>query len=234
MSITYSLVENALTPDPDDFIAVVQSSQSADTEAIIARIRERGSTITEADLRAVLTELYNTCETLLLEGKRVNLMGLVELFPKIQGIFHGATAPFDPKQHRVDVGANAGDKLRQQVRAAASVVRTEASKPQPNPLTYKDLASGQTNDTVTPATIGTILGARLKHRESAPDEGIYFVPRGGGAGTKVTLVQERRAGRLTFLVPILAPGMYYIEVRTRFTERGDLRTGRLEALLTVA
>jgi len=233
MSITYALLENSLTEDPDDYVAQVQFGESADTEAIIARIKERGSTITEADLRAVLHELAATCETLVLEGRRVNLLGIVELFPKVSGTFHGADAPFDPNQHRVDVGATPGQRLRESVRAKASVVRGSATRPTPLPLSYHDLASGHTNDTVTPGTIGTVVGTRLKFDPSKSDEGIFFVPNfGTAAPVKVTAVQENRPKRLTFLVPVVPTGSYHIEVRSRMRDSSELRVGRLENLLT--
>jgi DNA-binding domain/Domain of unknown function (DUF4469) with IG-like fold len=233
MAISYALVENALTPDPDDYLAQVQFGESADTETVIARIKERGSTLTEADLRAALTELYAVCESLVLEGRRVNLLGLVELYPKVAGTFHGADAAFDPAQHRADVGASVGNRLREGVRAKATVARVATQRPQPVLLSYSDLASGSVNATVTPATIGSVIGSRLKFEASKHDEGIFLVPVGSsGAAVKVTQVQENKPKRLTFLVPPLPPGSYTLEVRTRFTVTGEVRTGSLESTLT--
>jgi DNA-binding domain/Domain of unknown function (DUF4469) with IG-like fold len=233
MAIRYSLFENALTSDPDDYKALVQLTGSADFDLIAQRITERGSTVTKPDLLAVFETLQQVCESLVLEGYRVNLGGLVELYPRISGIFNGIGDGYDPTRHRVDVAASPGARLRQGVRSQGTVEKVAASKPAPVLLTYRDLASGDTNDSVTPGTIGTLQGSKLKYDPTKPDEGIYFIPTAGGAAVKVAAVQKNKPSELIFLVPALAPGTYQLEVRARMQGGSELRTSRLDATLTV-
>jgi len=233
MPIHYALFENNVTSDPDDYAAVVQAIDSADLDALIRRMLERGSTTTRADILAVMEDAIGACESLLLDGMRVNFGGLVELFPRMRGIFTGVTDSFDPSRHSVDVGANPGIRVRQTVRDQATVTKDEAIKPSPNPLEYRDVGSDTTNDQVTPGNIGQLSGSRLKYDPAQADEGIFFLPTAGGAEIKVTTVQKNKPAQLVFLVPALMPGTYYLEVRARMRALADLRTGRLDAVLTV-
>ncbi len=134
----------------------------------------------------------------------------------------------------MDVGANPGVRVRQTVRDQAGVVKDEAVKPAPNPLEYFDIGSDTTNDTVTVGNIGQLSGSRLKFDAAQADEGVFFIPTGGGAETKVTTVQKNKPAQLVFLVPAgLLAGTYYLEVRARIGGGTELRSGRLDAVLTV-
>ena len=159
----------------------------------------------------------------------------MDFFPRIKGVFTGATDSFDPARHRVDVGANPGGELRDAVRVAATVEKVEAVKPAPNPIEYRDIDSEETNDTITPDNIGQLSGNRLKFDPAEADEGLFFVATVGGE-TKVSTVQKNKPSQLVFLIPPLADGTYHLEVRARMasgTSARQLRIGRLDATLTV-
>ena len=199
------MFENALTSDPNDYKAQVQLTDSADFEFIAQRIVERGSTVTKPDLLAVFESLQQVCEGLILDGYRVNLGGLVELYPRISGIFNGATDSYDPTRHRLDASAAPGSRLRQAVRSKGAVEKVTSSKPAPVLLAYHDLASNDTNDSVTVGTIGTLQGSKLKFNPAQSDEGLYFVPTAGGAAVKGCRRAEEQARRACLSRPQPAP-----------------------------
>ncbi len=233
MPIKYALFENNLTPDPSDFSAVVQIAGSWDLAIIADKIVARGSTVGKADVLAVLTDAVSVCEEGVGESNRINFGGLVQLFPRVKGVFTGATDTFDPARHSVDVGANPGSEIRDAVRANATVEKVEAVKPSPNPIEYRDINSDTTNDTVTVGGIGQLSGSRLKYDALQADEGIYFVATAGGE-TKVTIVQKNKPAQVVFIVPAtLIAGTYNIEVRARVAGGTELRIGRLDPVLTV-
>jgi len=62
---------------PGDYAAQVLPDGSADTDAIIARMTERGSTVTRADIAAVLEDAFGAITSLLQDGRRVNLAVIV-------------------------------------------------------------------------------------------------------------------------------------------------------------
>ena len=233
MPIKYALFENNLTPDPADFAAIVQIAGSWDLAIIADKIVARGSTVGKADVLAVLTDAVSVCAEGVAESNRINFGGLVQLFPRLKGVFTGATDAFDPARHTIDVGANPGSEIREAVRSTATVEKVEAVKPAPSPIEYVDVNSDTTNDTVTVGGIGQLSGSRLKYDDAQADEGIYFVATAGGE-TKVTVVQKNKPSQLVFIVPAtLIAGTYNIEVRTRQRDAAELRIGRLDPVLTV-
>ncbi len=233
MPINYALFENNLTSDPSDFAASVQIAGSWDLPIIADKIVARGSTVGKADVLAVLTDAVSVCAEGVGESNRINFGGLVQLFPRVKGVFTGATDTFDPARHQIDVGANPGTEIRETVRATATVNKVEAVKPKPSPIEYVDINSDVTNDTVTVGGIGQLSGSRLKYDAAQADEGIYFVATAGGE-TKVTVVQKNKPAQVVFIVPAtLIAGTYNLEVRARQRDAAELRIGRLDPVLTV-
>ncbi len=234
MTINYALFENHLTSDPEDYAAQVRITGSAGLEVVAQRMVDQGSTVTKPDILAVLEDAIKAIESCLLDGNRVQLGGLCELFPRIKGVFNGITDTFDASRHRVDVGANPGARVRKTVREGATVTKTETIKPAPALLEYVDLGSGETNGKITSGNIGTINGHRLKFNPDQNDNGIYFVNIDTAAEVKVTTIQKNKPGQLVFLAPGMPDGQYYLEVRTRFRDSAELRTGRLDEILESA
>ena len=189
--------------------------------------------VTDLFVRIRETQMENlmaAAESYLLEGFRVNLGGLCELFPRLRGIFDALDDPFDPTRHRLVLGASPGERLRRQFETQAAVERIEASERRPVLLSFLDTASGLIDDTLTPGNIGTISGYRLKVDPAQPDEGIFFIHQVDGAETRVDTVTRNKPGERIFLVPAIPAGMrLWLEVRARFGE--ELRTGRLAATL---
>jgi len=234
MAIHYALFENHLTSDPDDYAAQVRITGSVGLEAGAQRMIDQGSTVTKPDILAVLEDAIKATESCLLDGYRVQLGGLCELFPRIKGVFNGITDTFDASRHRVEVGANPGGRVRKTVREGATVTKVETIKPAPALLEYVDLGSGETNGRITSGNIGTINGHRLKFNPEQDDEGVYFVNVDTAAEVKLTAIQKNKPGQLVFLTPTVPSGQYYLEVRTRFREPAELRTGRLDEMLQSA
>ena len=230
MPINYALFENNLTSDPDDYAAHVEITASADMQTIANRMIEQGSTVTSADILAVLEDTIKACEALLLEGYNVNLGGLVRLHPTIKGKFDGPDDKFDKSRHRVDVGASPGTRVRDKVRNDAKVRKDEAIKPTPDLITFHDTVNGTSNHDVKPGGIGAIIGHRLKYDEAQADEGIFFVSA-AGADTKVVIVQRNMPAELVFISPqsLTIAETYHVEVRARIQGGTELRTGRLDA-----
>ena len=231
MPISYALFENNLTADPDDYAAVVQIAGSWGLDTIATKIVARGSTVGKADVLAVLTDAVSVCAEGVGESNRVNFGGLVQLFPRIKGVFTGPTDGFDPARHTIDVGANPGSELREIVRGGASVTKVEAIKPSPSPIEFKDINSDTTNDQLTPGGIGQLSGSRLKYDDAQADEGVYFT-ESGGAEVKVTTVQKNKPSQLVFIVPPVIAGDHTVEVRARVSGGAELRTGALDSTLT--
>lgn len=64
MAIRYSLFENYLTSDPDDYSAKVYPTCVANLEDVIDRMVERGSTVTRADILSVMDDFELALQSL--------------------------------------------------------------------------------------------------------------------------------------------------------------------------
>jgi hypothetical protein len=231
MTIKYNLSQNKLTQE-ECYAARVQLSGSADLNDIVARIVNQGTTVRPPDILAVLENAVEAANALLLEGMRVNLGGLVDLFPKISGKFTGPTDGYDPARHQVDVAATPGVRVRDTVRANAVVQKEETIKPVPVLLRFQDLLSNTTNDKVTSGGVITIDGNRLRVHPAADDEGLYLIAA-DGQEFKIINLQKNSPGQIVAQTCALPAGMgYHVEVRTRYTDEGELRIGRLDYALT--
>ena len=232
MTISYALFENHLTSDPDDYLAQVKTNGTADLEQIAQRMIDQGSTTTKADILAVLEDTIKACESYLLDGFRVDFGGMCKLTGSVSGVFNGITDSFDPSRHRIDVNASVGKRIRKTVRQDATVEKVETVLPSPSPLEYVDLASGETNNSITAGTIGTLNGHRLKFNPAQADEGLFLIDA-VAAEHKITAIQKNKPAQLVFSVGGAALGDCHLEVRARLgDDTSELRTGRLDATLT--
>jgi len=235
MNIQYALFPNTLTPDPDDYLAVVQPRGTADLDKVAERMIANGSVLAKADILALLESAITTTTGLLLEGNRVVLGGLVELSPAIQGVFDSATDSFDPTRHRVVVGGGPGSRVRTEVAKNSTVDKVEGLKPKPNLVSYQDFTTATENDVITPGSIGTLIGHRLKVNPALMDEGLFIVNATTGADVqRIGTFQKNKPGELVWLNPApgdLPAGTDRLEVRTRLGT-AELRKGTLNPILT--
>ncbi len=94
-------------------------------------------------------------------------------------------------------------------------------RPTPAPVEHVNLGSATTDTTITSDNIGTLNGSRLQFNPARADEGIFYVPTGGGAAIKVANanVQKNKPGQLVYLNPAAGPGFpastYFLEVPAR-------------------
>lgn len=232
MAVEYALFKNNLTSEPNDYAAHVQIGRSVDLDGLIQRMIDQGSTVTESDIQAVLLDAIKAIEAELLAGNRVNFGGIVDLYPRIKGVFNGPADTFDKSRHTLTTGATPGSQVRKTMRDDGGVEKVEAIKPAPSPIEISDLETGDINESITTDSIGTIIGHRLKYNTGAADEGIYLIRVDTGDVVKVDKIQRNMPSELIFLVPDLEDGDdYYVEVRARMGDGTELRVGRLDAII---
>jgi hypothetical protein len=234
MTINYSLAENNLTSDPDDYVAMVQPVATAGLEDVIERMVAQGSTVTRADIVSVLEDFHSAVESMVLEGMNVNTPG-ANFRASIRGMFNGQSDGFDAARHQVWAIATAGSRYRKAIRDRAEVIKQEAVTPRPNPLEYTDMNTDERNSVLTPGGMGQIVGHRLKFDPGDAAQGIFFIAEDGGAETKVDVVGLNKPGSLMCVVPAgLAAGDYVLAVRAAWRDGEDVRTGTLDEVLTVS
>ena len=226
MSLRYALLENLLTPSPNDYTAQVQEVKSHDINSFIEKMLQKGSTITKTDTLAVLNAFFEVIEEVTRQGGTVHL----ELFKtqfSISGVFEGAADRFDADRHTVHLNLHAGKRLKQ-VLSGISLEKVTAEKALPHILEVKDSITGSVNGQLTAAGAASIIGSRLKIAGDDPENGVYFKNEEGKVYKVQTLIENKPA-RLIVLMPSLEKGTYVLSIQTQYTHGGaslkQARTG---------
>ena len=232
--LKYALRENLLTAAPDDFMAQVQDVRSYTLDEIIDAMMQKGSTLTRADVAAVLQIYGEVCASLIADGSALNTP-LMNTSLSISGVFNGANDAFDKKRHTVNLNISAGTLLRS-VLPKVKCEKTGTVSTDPYINEVKDVVSGTINTTLTKGGVVQITGSRLKFDQKDTAQGIFFVPETGEA-VRATVIAENKPARVMAIIPAdLAAGTYYIEVRTKITSSPkalkNLKTGRFFKALT--
>lgn len=231
MSITYTLSKNNLMNGANQYRAVVQSMDTANLEQVVDRMVAYGCAVSRTDALSVLQHYFAMVETMLLEGYRIVTPG-VNYSISIKGNFDGKTDSFSAERHSIEAIVSPGARLRRAIRERAHAQKELAVQARPELLEYIDWNSGRRDSSLTPGGLGQIVGQRLKFDPAQPEQGIFFVAAGGKT-YQAGVISKNTSAELTFLVPTtLPPGDYTLEVRAALSQ-GPLRSGSLEATLTV-
>ena len=233
--LKYALRENLLTAAPDDFMAQVQDVRSYTLDEIIDAMMQKGSTLTRADVAAVLQIYGEVCAAVIADGCALNTP-LMNTALSISGVFNGANDTFDKKRHTVNLNITAGTALK----AALGKIKCEktgTTSTDPYINEVKDVVSGKVNEVLTKGGVVQITGSRLKFDAKDAAQGIFFIPE-TGAPVRATVIAENKPARLMAIIPAdLAAGTYYIEVRSKHSGGGKplkaVKAGRFAKPLTV-
>jgi hypothetical protein len=208
------------------------SNKIHDVDSITKEMLRRGSTITEADISAVLKVFFEVVTDEVCDGNSVNLP-LVNIRPGISGVFASVTDSFDPSRHLRKANLTSGTQLMQRM-AAATVTKISQPTAAPSLIEFLDITTQAVNSILTPGGIGQIVGEELKFSPGSALEGIFVIDATGVA-TQVTFVANRTEGKLMFAIPPgLAAGNYTLEVRKGYgTANPVVRSGSLQDMLQV-
>jgi len=235
MSLKYSLTENLLTAQPDDYNARPQDVKSHDMESIISQMLEKGSTVTRADILAVLNNFFEVAGTITADGETINT-DLFKTNLSITGVFDGAGDTFDRGRHTIKVNTNAGKVLKGAL-DKIQMEKTTAPEAIPHILEVKDSVSGSVNDDITSGGVLEITGSLLKIEGNNSENGVYLVA-GNGTKSKVVTLVDNKPARLFVILPKLAAGEYTLQITTQFNGGGSAlknpRTGTFNKPLTAA
>lgn len=225
--IRYYLIDNPLTPDPNDCRAQVLTEGSKSLMDIIEIAMKRGSLVTRTDMVAVADLLFDVMTDVISEGYMLNLP-LVTIRPTIRGVFADEDAPYDPLLHQVTPSLVAGPLLKKKMKEVEPE-RITGIKPMPFPGKLFDQVSGTKNSEITPGGMALLKGKKLEWDSTDTNQGLFFIDSAGTA-TAVTAILEMGGTKVSFQIPAgLAQGDYTLQLRSKAYAQ-DLRTGVLEGL----
>jgi hypothetical protein len=231
----FNLVENLLTPAPDDYMAQVTQVRVYTIEEIVDRMLKRGTLVTKPDSLAVLELYHNEIGEIIEEGDGVNTP-VFHAFPSMPGVYSGAADSFDSARHKIRINLNPGTLLRDAVKKIKTE-KVHIDDPVPYVVEVKDIVSGSVNETLTPGGVIQVLGSRLKFLADKPENGLFLLAD-DNTDIRCDIIVENKPGRIIAMLPAtLAPGNYRLEVRTTYTnnkrEGKQLKVGRFIKILTV-
>jgi hypothetical protein len=234
MSIRYSLRPFALGNAEGKYLAQLQLGESVETEELVDQIVARGSTVGRADALAVLELIDELVLTNLAQNRPVFIGRSLRVSPGIEGLFDGPQAPWDPERNEIVARAEARRWLADQLALLAHPERVAAEELRPVLSSFFDIISDLTNEVITPSGTALLTGEDLGYDPAHADEGFYLVETDGTAVVKLPAPVRLKPKEAILKLPasgVLPAGRWQLELRRRFTEAGDLRTGQLPALL---
>ena len=105
MAVRYFIQKQKMLGN-DVLIPRVALKGSYDKNMLINRMLEMGSTITKADILAVLNNFEKAVRNICLEGSKVTIGEFMQFTPAMSGKFESELDGFDPSKHELWVFLN--------------------------------------------------------------------------------------------------------------------------------
>jgi hypothetical protein len=231
MKIKYYLLDNPVTPDPNDRRAQVIDYEVITEDELFEHMTREGSSITPAEAKANYEEITGAFEYFLKRGCGFNTE-FINIRPVIQGVFRDDNDRFDSGRHKIKFRASLGKRYNH----TADDVKTEKIVPPSNlPLlvTFEDVTSETINETLTPGGTAILNGMRLKFNQDNEQTGIFLIDSAKNE-YRIEKVLSHTGTKVVFQLPAsLAADEYSLEVRILLPNNKSLKIGKLTEKLTV-
>jgi len=232
MSIRYRIQKNNFRGD-DIYIGRIDLKGSYDRDMLIQRMLDMGSTITKADIVAVITNFEKTVKNICLEGNKITMDNFMQFTPALSGKFTSELDGFDPVRHEVYVTAQISSTFNAEFEQASSMEKITSIDKKPLIIGVFDLASNESNTKVTKNNIITLRGEFLKFNTGVEDEYLRFVNKSNPAEmVQLTQFQKLTDKEIVFLMPDVAFTEGYFEIASKMGTQ-VLRVSRNNYNLTV-
>ena len=213
--IKYYLVENLLNTEGTNYLAKAVETERYDINQIVQQMLKRGSSMTEADIRAVLHIFFDVVKTAITEGKSIN----TELFstkPSITGVFQDMNDIFNVEEHKLHINLRAGKLLMEAIKEAhlekvATPIGTRSIRE------VKDLKTGSINDIITPGRVIEIYGDKIKLIGDNIIKGLILTKSGGSSYEFTDIISNEPKRIIAQMPDNLKPGNYKLYIETKFS-----------------
>ncbi|MDR2584004.1 MAG: DUF4469 domain-containing protein [Fibromonadaceae bacterium] len=212
------LYDNALTENPNDFIARVDSEKSLNVKDICQTAVKRGG----ADISAAAMEhgvnlwlkemAYRLCD-----GFAVHT-GWFNVSANIKGTFDSPNERFNPEKHSVLFEFHQGSLLRKEL-GNVSVDILGVADASLSISQVVDIKTGSVNDILTKGRNLRIHGHKIKIAGENEANGVYFINQETEARIKVDksdFVNNNPSELIVVIPESLTAGTYRLEVKTQF------------------
>ena len=209
----YVLAENALTLNPDGFVAVVSNSRTRNLDDVVDMMIAEGTGLTRPQAYAYFEKLIQIVEYYIEDGDRV-VTPLFCVKPAISGVFNGPNDFFDPSRHSINIRTSSGLRLKE-LPSKIKLEKTDVMQPIPILRSYFDGINKTVNTTAVSDGYGTIRGTNLRFDLDDNRLGVFFIPvENPSEEIPMSGYLEILPSKLHFRIPVLSPGVYKVIVRT--------------------
>jgi hypothetical protein len=232
MKIQYYLIENLMTPDPDDCRAQVTGYEVVTEKELIEFVTRKGSGVTTAEAKGNYEEFIGALDYFLKQGFGITTEFII-IQPVIQGVFINKDDKFDPHRHTIRYRSRLGKRYNR-VTEDVKTEKHEIPVLTPLPLSLEDISSTTVNDTITPGGTAILHGQRLKFNQDDPQQGIFFVIPEREEEFRVNRILSHNASQVVFLIPSNMPSnTYVLELRMLRPGNRHIQKGQLPDKLNV-
>jgi hypothetical protein len=218
-----------VTPDPNDFTAIISYMGRINRAGVIDAIIADGTEYKRDTIEAIVNRYNSKCAEFAVNGWTVDT-GLVYMRAIVSGAFYGKKV--DPKRNSVYVSVTQGADIRRE----AAQTQIEVLGEMPDVMYILQVINMQTKSpdgTLARGRNALVEGAYLKLTGTDPAVGVYLVNAETDAETKLDddLIVTNDPSKLMLLIPAELPvGAYRLKVVTQFTGAGKLLKAPREAV----
>lgn len=231
------LVDNPLTEDPNDFTLKVKAGNMVTTEDIAKALQAEGCEFQLETLIDIINRADRIIRTKLLSGFSVGT-GVFYAYPSVSGVWRDKNETFDGKRHKVGVNFQLSAALREGVKeVGVEVLGVSSAGPEISGVT--DTWTGELNGLITPDEVVSVKGRNIQIAGENEGNGLRFIRVDDNSVVEVDMrrLTVNNPSALSFRVPKLTPGDYYLELTTQFSSSNSVlkqsRTSRFEKVLNV-
>ncbi len=232
MALKFALYDNPVTPDPNDYMAIVQDPVKRTIDEIVAQMTTPGSILKETECVAVMHRFFKILGENLEKGEGFTSEYLI-LSPGVNGVFQ-QDERFTEGKHKRKVDQRLGTYLKESLKRMA-LEQIPANVPKPVIKTVFDIKSKTLGEQLTPGGMIELKGEKLKIMDTADaQQGVYFIHSSKKTEYKSTYLHINEPKTLSVEVPEGLPrGEYDIEVRTISQNAKNIKKGKFSETLTV-
>lgn len=216
--VLVELCENKLTGRPDDFYGRVVNRASVTEEKLIERVVNRGADISAITLRASYDLLKKEALNALVSGDIIDF-GLGHISLRVEGVFIGGNAGWDPEKQKLTARITPSKKLRETLKQTP--VQIFGKAPDAHGInSITDITTGQINRLLTRGGIARLAGRMIKIAGDRPGVGLWLTNLATGEKNLVppSAIGINLPSKLYFTTPdALLSGDYNLSIVTQFT-----------------
>lgn len=218
---------NMFTPDNErDQLVDVQIMGSVRDDDIANDIIEEGIELKKETLCDVIKRYEKAVSKRVLSGYAYS-SELVQMQPRITGVFESTSAQFDPAIHKCTIDMSAGSALRSELSNISVKIRGEKDSGGAKISTVTNVETGD-KETLSIGEMVLIEGDKIKIQdEKDENQGVFFIDSKGVSHRVEKRIALNKPSQVMVKVPSdVAEGDLSLVIKTKFTGGGELKNIR--------